>query len=97
MGRVCDLVSLLTASGVAIGRSNGCITVANVPAILQTCQVTLNIFAPARVAECCDNLLIEDSEALNYQILPVLGIQFPGIAIAATYIAAPSLVPVPPT
>lgn len=97
MGRVCDLVSFLTASGVAIGRSNGVMTLGNVPTILQTCQVTVNIFAPTRVAECFDNLLIEDSEALNYQILPVLGIEFPGISIAATYIAAPSLVPVPPT
>lgn len=97
MKRVRDLVSFLTASGLAIGRSNGILTVGNVPTILQSCELTVNIFSPVSVPETADTLLIDEPTSINAQILPALGQTLPSLAITATYIAAPSLVPVPPT
>lgn len=97
MTRVRDLVSLLTASGVAIGRSNGCMTLGNVPTILQNCEVTVNLFAPIRVPVTAETVLLEEPDSLNLQILSVLGLDLPSFSITATYIAVPSLVPVPPT
>ncbi|HLO04237.1 MAG TPA: hypothetical protein VK191_14085 [Symbiobacteriaceae bacterium] len=97
MTRVRDLVSLLTATGVAIGRSNGGLTLGNLPTILQTCEATVNLFAPIRVSLTADTLLLEEPDSLNLQILSVLGLDLPSLSITATYIAVPSLVPVPPT
>lgn len=97
MARVRDLVSLLTATGVAIGRSNGCLSVGNVPTLLQTCEVTVNLYAPIRVPLTAETICLEEPESFNLQILAVLGLDLPSFSMTANYQAVPSLVPVPPT
>jgi hypothetical protein len=97
VARVRDLVSFLTATGVAVGRSNANLTIGNLPTLLQTCAVNVNLYAPFSVPETLDTLALEESEAVTMQLLPVLDLTLPTLSINATYIAVPSLVPVPPT
>lgn len=97
MARVGDLTQFLTATGVALGRSNGLLTVANVPTILQSLNVTVNLFGPISVPVTSDTIALAEPESLTAQILPVLGMELPTLSITASYVAAPSLIPVPPT
>lgn len=91
-----DLTSFLTATGVSMGAANGRLALNNVPTILQSFNVSVNFYTPIQVAETLDTLLLEESASMSGQLMPIMA-QQPTLSITAHYVAAPSLVPVPPT
>jgi hypothetical protein len=93
-----DLTSFLTATGVSMGAANGRLALNDVPTILQSFNVSVNFYTPFQVAETMDTLLLDQSASVSGQLLPMVGMaQQPTLSVTAHYIAAPSLVPVPPT
>jgi hypothetical protein len=96
-GRQTDLTDFLTASGLAMGRANGRLTGVGAPTILREFRLEVNYFARFSLPATVDSLLIQDADLITTQLLPVLDLNVPTLSITATYIAAPSLVPVPPT
>lgn len=88
------LADLLTAGGTAMGAANVRLTAGNVPALLRSYDISLAFPGSARVLPGANGLLISRPRP-NPCLMPL--VREANIRIEATYIAAPSLVPVPPT
>lgn len=88
------LADLLTAGGAAMGAANLRLTAANVPALLRNYDITLNFPGSVRVLPGSTGLFVvrpRPAQCLS------LAATTANVRIEATYIAAPSLVQVPPT
>ena len=88
------LADLLTAGGVAMGAANVRLTAGNVPALLRSYEIALAFPGSVRVLPGASGLLVKRPRPPRCLIPRVNGAD---VRIEATYIAAPSLVPVEPT
>jgi hypothetical protein len=92
-----DLSDLLTASGNAMGLANRRLAATGAPALLQQVVVTLDFNASFQVAPGDVTLLFGSFSKPNAQLTAMMSNAKTNSTIEATFIAAPSLVPVPPT
>jgi hypothetical protein len=90
-----DLADLLTAGGVAAGAANVRLRVGNVPTLLQNFVLELSFDASVSLPAGACTLLLNGMETGNAQ-MQVLFQKAAGVTVTATYVAAPSLVPVAP-
>lgn len=93
--RTVDLADLLTAAGVAAGAANARLHGCNVPAMLREFTLGLNFDAAVSVPAGACTLLLSGMDTGNAQ-MQVLMQKGTGVSVSAVFIAAPSLVPVPP-
>lgn len=92
-----DLSDLLTASGNAMGLANRRLAATGAPALLQQVVMTLDFDANFQVAPGDATLFFGASSKPNAQLTALMPTANANTSIEATFIAAPSLVPVPPT
>jgi hypothetical protein len=92
-----DLVNLLTAAGVAAGAANNRLAAGCAPALLREFTVELRFDAGFTVADDAATLLLTRPRRPNAQMQAMMRSFQAGVTVNATYIAAPSLQPVPPT
>lgn len=97
MSATVDLADLLTASGNAMATSNQRLRAGLAPAMLQRFELTLDFSAGVCVAPGDATLLLQRVSRPNPQMTAMLPRVASNVTVNATYIAAPSLVPVPPT
>ncbi|MFZ5818196.1 MAG: hypothetical protein ACOY93_23335 [Bacillota bacterium] len=88
------LADLLTAGGAAMGAANTRLTAGQVPALLRSYDISLTFPGSIRVLPGAAGLLVTRPRPRRC-LTPLR--REANIRIEATYIAAPSLVPVPPT
>lgn len=88
------LADLLTAGGTAMGAANLRLTAGNVPALLRSYEISLAFPGSVRVLPGARGLLVRRPRPSRC-LTPQVGES--NIRIEATYIAAPSVVPVAPT
>lgn len=92
-----DLANLLTAAGVAAGTANARLLVCNAPALLREFSVELKFDSGFAVTPDAGALLLTRPHRPNPQMQAMMRTFAAGVTVQATYIAAPSLQPVPPT
>ena len=92
-----DLANLLTAAGVAVGTANTRLAAGCVPALLREFTVGLQFNAAVTVTADASTLLLSRPSRPNPQMQAMMRNGQAGVTVSATYIAAPSLQPVPPT
>lgn len=92
-----DLADLLTASGNAMATSNERLRAGRAPALLQRFDLTLGFSAAVCVAPGDATLLFQRVSRQNPQMTALFPRMRSNVTVNATYIAAPGLVPVPPT
>jgi hypothetical protein len=89
-----QLADLLTAGGIAMGAANLRLTAGGVPSLLRSYEATYTFPGSVRVNPGATGLLVVRPRPSR---CAVPAASAANVVIAATYIAAPSLVPVPPT
>lgn len=92
-----DLACLLTAAGAAAGAANTHLTASSAPALLREFSLELRFDAAFTVPEGACTLLLTRPSRPNPQLQAMMRTTSAGVTVQATYIAAPSLQPVPPT
>lgn len=93
-GRNFQLTDLLTAGGAAMGRANSQLTAANAPALLRSYDLTLTFPGSVRICPGATGLHIMRPRPSRCSV-PASATA--SVMIVASYIAAPNLIPVPPT
>lgn len=92
-----DLANLLTAAGAAAGAANSRLAACCVPALLREFTMGLQFDAAFTVTADAGTLLLSRPRRPNPQMQAMMRNFQAGVTVSATYIAAPSLQPVPPT
>lgn len=91
-----DLSDLLTASGSAMGCANLRLQAANAPALLREFTLGLDFQADFCVPRNACTVVLRNVSRPNGQQAAMMNGSSSNVKIEATFIAAPSLVPVPP-
>lgn len=94
--RTFDLADLLTAAGTAMGVSNRRLAVSGAPALLREFSLDLSMSAAVQLDQEGSTLLFQTAGDLAQQLQSQAAGVPNNVTIAATYIAAPSLLPLLP-
>jgi hypothetical protein len=97
-GRTFDLSDLLTAAGVAMGHANQRLRALNAPALLQNFTFMANFSAGVQLGPSAASVMMTELSSLpDANLLALMRCCGPSVQLSATYIAAPSLSPIPPS
>jgi hypothetical protein len=96
-GRTFDLSDLLTAAGVAMGHANQRLRALNAPALLRDFTFSASCAAGVQLGPSAASLMMTELSLADANLLALMRRSGPSVQLSATYIAAPSLCPIPPS